>query len=144
MSLNKTPKASATGETFVALADADSPDVARRETRTVAASSVIERYEKLIRAQARNLWHASIHGRFCDAEDVEQEVLAILWQRREKVAEADDPISFVAQAARYEARWALKRLCPNGGSVQMVSIDDCAAVSNAFYSSAGGGDGFVD
>ncbi|MFO7948126.1 MAG: hypothetical protein R6V19_15075 [Armatimonadota bacterium] len=127
-----------------ALCDGDSPDVARIETRTAAASSVIERYEKLIRAQARSLWHASIHGRFCDAEDVEQEVLAVLWRRREKIAEADDPISFVAQAARYEARWALKNLCPNGGAVQMVSIEGCAAVSNVFYSSGGGGDGFVD
>lgn len=106
-------------------------------------STIIEEYERLIRAQARSMWRPGTHGRYCDAEDIEQEVLVVLWERRDQIARADNPVSFMAQAARYEAAGALRRLCPNNG-MRMTSIDEHPGLCNHFYSSYGDGDGFVD
>ena len=106
-------------------------------------SRMIEKYEQLIRAQARSMWHPQMHAQHCDPEDVEQEVLMVLWERRDRIAHARHPIGFIVQAARYEAADALRRLCGNG-QMQTLSIEGNPGLCNQFYSSYGEGDSFVE
>jgi len=108
------------------------------------AASVVQKYENLIRGQAKRVWQNYAPVACCDPDDVAQEVLVILWQRRERIAAADNPMSFIARAASSEARRAIKRLCRDHLRFKLLSIDASAALGQVFYGGVSSSDGWLD
>ncbi len=97
--------------------------------------SLVEKYEDLIRTEARKVYLQESPGLGCEIEDVEQHVLMILWERRESLDRALATVSFIRRAARSEARRAIAQMCREYRQLRLVLISDHPEVGEMCYSS---------
>ncbi len=106
--------------------------------------SLVEKYENLIRAEARKVYLEVSPGLGCEIGDVEQQVLMVLWERRETLGRAVGKVSFIRRAARREARRAIAQMCREYWQLRPVLISDCPEVEEGCYSSNGISAGYLD
>lgn len=99
------------------------------------ASTVLSRWDTIIRQQSYIQWR-KLSPASCDAEDIAQEVRLVFWRNAERIAAAENPVSYVTRAARQEAIKALRRLCREELGNSRVYIEDLPGICDLFYSSS--------